>query len=545
MAQVIPVGKIWMLHNIPWDDTYQHVKYFGSASAQHSWICSSAHILPNVSPNPKTAQNYVKDPLHGTIKVAARQENYNTCNYCCIQNTDISTTLDTGTGTLQGFYIYAFVNDVRYVSNSVIELDYSVDVMQTYLMQHKCTVQKSYIDRQHTQTDNIGEHIEPEGITSDRYVFKNGSTLHFYAGGISGWKVLVYASKARSEGNAIKAMGLRCGLPQGAYCNVFSGSGGGNAFAAFKDWLDGMTDEEYADWIQKIIAVVAVPGEMVSESSGGLADTNAWKNESIYINKQLSNLDGYTPTNKKLFTYPYNCHLVSDGDGASMEYAYEFFPSGDTMHFIGALAVQPQPEYIAAPYGYYGFPSERPNYDYKVSVKNFLPIPYVTDAYKSYLGTQGVNNAVNLLLNTVGGAIGGGIMTGNVAGAMIGATGALLKTEIGQEMQARSAKMGADGSHISSNGCMTALGQKTLYDCQKCICAADAERIDNYFSRFGYSQNKIDDVHFTNPRFNQHFVKTVGSVITGGAPAQAITKIKQALDSGVTFWKNNVGAYDL
>ena len=543
MAQVQPIGKVWLLKDIPWSKNYQHTAYFADATSQHSWICGSSHIIG--SANPKEGQNYIKSPLQGTIKISGHSYTYRNCNYICWQNTNIEQSLD-GTPQREDKYYYAFVDEIRFTSNTVFEVDYTVDVLQTFLFAGGgCTLNKCYIERTHTQTDTVGAHIEPEPITSDRYVFTNGSVTHFYGGDVSGWSVLMYATKARSEGTAIKSMGVRCGLPQGVYCNVFEADGEHDAFYNFAQWLNGLTDGEngsYAEWINKIVAVVAVPSEFISESAGGLANTDDWFDD-VTITKYTTSLDDYTPTNKKLLTYPYNCHFISDGDGSSMEYAYEFFP--DTMTFKMALAVQPQPEFIVAPYGYKGFPDNRPNYDYKCAIKNYPMIPFVGDAYKQYIGSQGLSNAVNLLMNSVGGAITGGILTGNVGGALLGATTALAKTDISQELAGRQAKMSADGAHISSNSAMLALGQKTFYDCQKCVCKKDAKKIDNFFSTYGYAIQTIGTVHYTNDRFNQHYVKTRNCCCVGGAPSKVIEQIEDIFNAGITIWKDGdkVGTY--
>ena len=536
MAFIAPVGEIYLINQIEWGKDYKHTKYFSNATDQFNYITDSSRLIGANRPS-KTAQNYIKNALSGTIKIKGHQENYLGCSYLCWKNTAIDSPLPEA-----HTYNYAFVDDVRYVSNEVFEIDYTIDVFQTYLFQGGCRIKKALIERTHTQTDAVGEHIEAEPLTSDRYVYKNGSVSHFYSGDISGWSVLMYASKARSEGTNIKSQGMRCGLPQGVYCNVFDSSGTDDAFKVFSDWLNGLSAESFAEWIEKIVAVVAVPSEFIDSTSGGLADTEDWTDD-VYITKYNTTIDGFTPYNKKLLTYPYNCHYISDGDGSAMEYAYEFFTS-NSMRFIMALAIQPQPEFIVAPYGYKGFPELRPNYDFKCTIKNFPMVPFVADAYKQYIGSQGLSNSVNLLLNGLGGAITSGILTngvGLIGGAMAGAMG---KTYISQELEGRQAKMSADGAHISSNSAMLALGQKTFYDCQKCVCEKDAKKIDNFFSRYGYGINTVGTIYFTNPRFNQHYVKTSEMMIEGGAPASVIKTLCDAFNSGITFWRGTVGSYD-
>lgn len=547
MAFITPVGKVWLLKNIPFDKDYNHTKYFSSASAQHEWICGTSRIIG--SSNPKEAQNIIKDPLKGTIKLAGHQENYLSCTYLCWTNTSIDGTLPD-----KHIYNYAFVDDIRYVSNAVMEIDYTIDAIQTYLFQGGVSIDKAFIRRTHTQSDDFGEHIEPEPLSSDRYVYNNIRKTTFYDPDISKWSILMYASKSRSEGDNIKAMGLRCGLPQGLYCNVFKPDDSGvsspeNAFQKFTSWMNGLSEDSYADWVQKIVAIVAVPSEFVSVSSGGLANSSNW-NASEYVSAYTTSVDGYTPKNKKLLTYPYNCHHLSTQDGTTEDIAYEFstINNNGNMRFKCAFAIQPQPELVVAPYGYKGHPQGNVNYDAKIVVKNFPMIPWVADAYKQYLGSQGMSNAYSLLSSGIKGAGVASLLMGGVpaAGAIaVGAGLSMANAYASQQLEGRKVQMGADDVHVSSTSALTALGEKTIMDCQKCICSEDAERFDHFLSRYGYAINCIDDIHYTNPRFNQHYVQTSECIANGEAPASVIQVIENAFNRGITFWKNNVGNYTL
>jgi len=545
MAQVQPIGKVWLLKDIPWSKNYQHTAYFADSTSQHEWICGSSHLIG--SSNPKEAQNYIKDPLQGTIKLSGRSFTYRNCNYICWQNTNIEQSLD-GTPQREDKYYYAFVDEIRFTSNSVFEVDYTIDVLQTFLFGGgNCSLNKCYIERTHTQTDALGDHIEPETFTSDRYVYDHINYSTFYNANPSGWSVLMYATKARSEGDAIKSMGMRCGLPQGIYCNVFQADETDNAYKKFADWMNGLSAESFADWVDKIVAVVAVPSEFVTASAGGLVDSSAW-NGSEYVATYTTNIDGVTPKNKKLLTYPYNCMYLTTQDGSSEDLPYEFLSVNNqgNARFKCALAVQPQPELIVAPYGYKGYPQGNVNYDAKIVVKDFPMIPWVGDAYKQYLGSQGMQNAFNIIKGAVGGAVTGAFTGGNPVTALAGAGLGAVGTAVQNDISAEKASMGTDSPHVSSNSTMWALGQKTVMTAQKCICSQDAKRIDNFFTTYGYAIRTTEAIHFTNPRFNQHYVKTANCDCVGGAPSKAIAEIERVFNAGVTIWNSgdNVGNYN-
>ena len=542
MSNIARNTTLYLLKNIPFDKGYTHTRYFSSESDRDNWILSTSN--PDHVISKKEAQNYIKNPLSGTIRVAGHEENYLDCNYICFQNTKIDSD---GSGTY-GNQIkhYAFVDDLKYVSNSVFEIDYTIDVVQTYLIGHTGILKECMVLRENVSDDDFGKHIEPEPIVSDRYVYNNIRKSSFYDADLSKWSVLVYASKARSEGNNIKSMGVRDGLPQGLYCNVFmpddsSVTNPQTAYEKFVDWMNSRSDDEYADWSQKIVAIVAVPSEFIDQSLGGLKTKSTW-NSSVYVEARITDVDGYTPVNKKLLTYPYNGHYLTDQDGNTEDIAYEFMSINNSgnMRFKLAFAVQPQPECVVAPYGYKGYPQGNVNYDAKMVIKNFPMIPWVADAYKQYLGSQGMSNAYNIVSSGVKGAIGGALMGNPLAGSALGVIDMINR----QGLQGRQASMGADDVHLASNSAMWALGEKTIMDCQKCICKEDAKRIDMYFTQYGYAVNTLKKPDFTNTKFFHHFVQTQNCIISGGAPASVCEKLQEIFNRGITFWdSDSIGNY--
>ena len=84
------------------------------------------------------------------------------------------------------------------------------------------------------------------------------------------------------------------------------------------------------------------------------------------------------------------------------------------------------------------------------------------------------------------------------------------------------------------------------------LSKAEAEQIDNYFTMFGYAQNKIINIgtYLTTvmgsggrPKFA--YLKTKGFSMKGSFPSEYKMKINEILDSGITFWKSTatVGDY--
>ena len=71
-----------------------------------------------------------------------------------------------------------------------------------------------------------------------------------------------------------------------------------------------------------------------------------------------------------------------------------------------------------------------------------------------------------------------------------------------------------------------------------------AKCIDDYFTMYGYKQNKlaVPNLH-ARSRFT--YIKTSNCKISGGAPTSDITAIENIFNSGIRFWVNpaDIGNY--
>lgn len=83
----------------------------------------------------------------------------------------------------------------------------------------------------------------------------------------------------------------------------------------------------------------------------------------------------------------------------------------------------------------------------------------------------------------------------------------------------------------------TASNCNTFYFYQMGIKEEYARMIDNYFTMYGYKVNTLK-VPNINGRKHWNYIKTIGSIITGQAPNDAIIKLKEIFDNGITLWHN-------
>lgn len=183
-----PNTTVKLLQNVPLDNTYEHSIIFGSASAQESYFSG-------LCKHPLTGLTYQR-LVPGTMRVGIKAEELYSCNYMMYQNTSFGTK-----------WFYAFIQSVEYVNNECSEIKFEIDVIQTWLFD--CTPGTAYIDRCHTATDAIGEHIEPEPVDIGEYVFNSYQRVPQLA------SLSVVIAIVDTEGEAVAG---------NVYDNVYSGA---------------------------------------------------------------------------------------------------------------------------------------------------------------------------------------------------------------------------------------------------------------------------------------------------------------------------------
>ena len=149
MASIYPTSRIYLLHGVPLDNTYDHTIYFGTIGEQTSYFIGHQKY---------DLQNYTYQRVRrGYIRVNIGVENLFDVNYLMFNNVNFGNK-----------WFYAFVTSVEYVNNDCTEINYELDVLQTWHFDYK--LDHCFIERQHTTTDGIGDNILPEPVECGEYV---------------------------------------------------------------------------------------------------------------------------------------------------------------------------------------------------------------------------------------------------------------------------------------------------------------------------------------------------------------------------------------
>lgn len=507
---IAPNSTIRILRNVNLDNTYQHTIHFNGSSEQASYFATLAKY---------TVANYTYQRKERILRVGILADNLYDCNYIMFQNTSFGNK-----------WFYAFITNVEYVNNEASNITFELDVMQTWYFDYR--VMPSFIEREHSATDNVGDNLIPDDLELGEYVSDD-----FDGTNLLGAKSIVVAATFDKNLNNV-AGGMYSGIYSGLYYNIFDN---------YTDVNDFINKATTANKASGIVSVFMMPKNMVSTigSSVQVYDVNKSK-------KVSGAIGGYTPKNKKLYTYPYNFLYVTNLNGVGVPFPYEYFTNPDNCTFGLAGDMSCNPQIVLYPKNYKGVIA---NYNEKMILDGFPQCSYNTDSFKAWLAQTSVSQLVSLAGG--GAAIAGGVAR---AGATVAAGGTALAiggipfaaiggiTAVAGVVAGvvQHATLPAQAQNSYGNSAMTALGIKDFAFMHMHIRREFAQIIDEYWNVYGYPVHRVKLPNIsTRPHWN--YIKTMNVNIVGSVPTDDMAKIKACYNNGITFWKNGgeVGNYSL
>lgn len=101
---------------------------------------------------------------------------------------------------------------------------------------------------------------------------------------------------------------------------------------------------------------------------------------------------------------------------------------------------------------------------------------------------------------------------------------------------------------VENNSNLYKIGQMGVYCYDTQVRADEARRLDAFFTRFGYAQNRVMKPNpAARPCFT--FLQTADDTYVNGSSGRANSaeqkKINEILRQGVTFWRSSVSSGDL
>lgn len=522
MAEIIPNSDFLILKDVPLESDYTNTLYWSNKESQTSYFRSKAKYT-------LSAQQYQRHAL-GVMRIGLKADDLLDCNYVMFRNTSFGSK-----------WFYAFIDDVEYVNNEVTRLHYTIDVIQTWCCD--ITFNQCLVERETALSDNLFENLVPENLAIGEYVQQGTlDTVNLLQ---NGQRVVIFYSYNQPSSSDIPAFPIYNG-------KIINGIFMGLNYSilplnedSIKSFLQTLTET------QSVIAgCVQIPADVVNTNNTDFKSYKLVKDvEMPFSFRAYDNNIAYTPKNKKLYSYPYMYLLVTNNCGSSAEYHWEDF-NESTLRFAefnveGTMTSQP--EYVAYPVNYKGINSA---YEYGIVYNDFVNCPYSQDSFTAWwninksafisgLITGAFKNASQA---AVGVALGAGALS------VTGAVATTVDNVIGKYTEYKSHKLAPDtisqfaavpGLRMSQNRCAFnwyAMGIKP----------EQARVVDDFFTRYGYAQNKLKTPDTHNSRVHYHYVKTFNCSVNGTLPAVYEKQICQIMDNGITWWNSpsSVGNYN-
>lgn len=419
--------------NVRYDPTYQNVFDFDSAAYQHSWF-SRKTVMTLTGNTFQRTENGFRCNINREVLEAAG------VNYLIYNNVR---TLPNNTSVSK--YYYCFVVNLLYINENLTEIVFTIDYFNTYFFDF--VLLNSFVEREmiNVADDEPGANIVAESIGYGDYIMQRISSADdkevFKS---TDYKCVVACSFDRqfhpvagdsSTAGAYNLYGIASGLCYLVFDSIEHGNP--NSLSA---WLVNCVAQNKINGVQCafMIPSLFIPsgdinnGEIEKTPVGTDAEHSTMFRGTVYYNKPVM-IDGYTPTNKKLLTYPYNMLYLTNNNASSKVYKWEYFDTPlnpDVVYFglFGSGVLPPEVAMVPRDYnnGQKGF-----NMWERLVMQDFPMCSFSVDAFSAYIAAnkwklgfeavQGIAQVATAIPGIVGGALNlGGAIGAGIKGAIAG-----------------------------------------------------------------------------------------------------------------------------
>lgn len=506
---IAPNSTIYLMKNVPLYPDYTDTVSYADADSQFADLTSGATVVSQYT--------YLRQ--NQSIKVALSIEKVFDVNYLAYKNTNY-----------ENKWIYCFVTKVEYVNDNTTELFIKIDAMQTFFLFGRYLLGQQYVERCHTATDNLGEHYVEENLPTGVMLYDSQSNLFPSLSTLMG--VIVVIADTTSVG-----LYNYEGILSGAKMYGFRVSNRTGLISLLSS---------YVAKPESVISMYIVPWVLIQDSIGSdnqLTDNFVAKSYTFSGSAMTgtADFDGYVPRNKKLYNYPYQYFTINNNTDTMIELRYEWFTNFKVQVELKATINYPVTMSVQ-PINYKGISGTC--HTERITISNYPQCSWANDSYSTWVAQNTVTNTLSYLPSIITTML--GAFTSNVPLVASGGLSTLSNatSKIGETYQASQ----TGDSIIGNSGGSTlnvAHGEQNFYGGRCHISAEQAKMIDQYFDRYGYKVNQSMVLnHRARPYWT--YIKTIGANVQVSCPSMYKEEIDQALDRGVTFWRDkkaSVGLY--
>jgi len=509
------------------------------------------------------------DRKSNTITVPTHCANLVGCNYMVFRNIAI---MDKVTPYLPNKFYFAFIKNVNYVSAMATEIEYEIDVFQTYWFDFN--IKTSYIERA-TVPKSWDEpfNYSNEDYKDIAYYVNKASYTPYLAGaeyfnvfltnppegtidldllGVENYNLSDYFLELETIG----------GMYSDLYVATFFYDDNGiftNPMKVMKKCIEGVNSGKVQAITLNRYQIVKYDSMYDGKPTGKQANEKNITQDvySFSTNDLLSTtFGGNEIQNKKLLSYPYRKLVMISANGQVKELKPELMQlyADNTFRFVHRLSCGNTPTAIIAP----DYQLMQPNYS--IEYVDGIMCNWNKDYFQIWWSQNKTSFFTNIATSMVGGiasigkgdAIGGTLQMINSVG---GTAGLIDKQSVPDTM---SGSMNSEiGSVISF---VDAPFKIYLVECDQ----GSAVRMDRYFNMYGYAldtymtTSQIDSIIYQSGR-NAIYLKLNKPIITTtdpeysatefstkGIPSGDMEKIKTIFSNGVRMWtaeNGKIGGY--
>lgn len=443
-------------------------------------------------------------------------------NYLAFQNPDYSNK-----------YFFAFIEGVEYVNDKTTKINYKVDLFTTW--RSYFNLKSCFVVREHVTDDTIGTHTVPESLETGDYIVNSHLTDSY-----NNQTMLVMSVTELVDGTDTRTS-IYNGLPSYACYLGFTEPA---IISNFDMIVKGYTRPD------AILDVFVAPKWLVSDSGTHhyvgtpIHSSTTVATQDLGISR-ISSLNGYTPSNNKLLTYPYCYILGTNGAGSSAIYQQELWNLDSNQEMIfrmyGALCVGCSIRGV--PINYNG---DGVGVDYGLTLGKFPTLNRPGDTFTNWLTQNSVNVGATTLTSI--GALGIGISTGNPTLIYGGAMG--IAGEVAELYQRSKVPPQIEGN-VNAGDVNYSSGFNRFNFYRMTIKQEYARIIDNYFKLRGYKVNTVKVPNISH-RQNFNFVQIApedsclysNNYNNISIPPKDLNDINELFRKGITIWNNHTNLGD-
>lgn len=584
-----PSGEIYLIHNIPLDNTYEHTIKFNNITEQVSYFMSN---------RVKTYQYTTYIRKKESIRVGYLLDDIEDVNYVLYRSSSSSK------------WYFNFITGKKYLGENATELNLELDVMQTYQFDYELKssfLERGHINRWEADKSPIFSYTDEKLDYGSEYVNEVSYEIK-RPDGLMWFLCLMSHSQDFHEGVTAPSSMNDVPIPYVAYLiphwlgdssKSFKVTTSGITYdiANISQFMAFMGDSAVGKAVKEITYISYLPVNLVVESDGTIVNgTNgltlavdkleakdSWldsvkewftgnddasvnllridaKNSSfdnikslvsferekgldVLSSSEWTNILANSKTAKfdkriesKLLTHPYRYNIFTNWKSEPLVIKNEYLPESITVKMSKALAFNNPARYWIE--GYKQDVNGRGN---SIIEASNLELPIVSDAYYEYQLQNKTQMNVALLsgIASTASSLGVGIATGGASLALgVGVAGNQAGDISSQLAKSNDIKNIPD-SVINSKDCTLSIADKNLYLTFYRYKVNDevAQRLANYWHIFGYKvADTVNLNEYISSRERFNYVKTTAVNIMGSFDVEDLITIKNNFNKGITFW---------